>query len=188
MLAWFQRYVTSLGDGSGPGEPNVPRSAFGDEAPDLFPLRQAVSDYYPIPEKDDMLLLTYSGGDGKFYLVTEHLMYPTHSRVYRYTWQSGVWSAPLDVVQNTSNSAYPVYIGAASDLTKVIYVYNYNLTLQMRTETGGGLGVTQTLASYLSAHGFSGTPYGYFVDHAGNFHLTVVGTKDGVAGFYYVAP
>ena len=147
-----------------------------------------MSDYYPIPEKDDMLLLTYSGGDGKFYLVTEHLMYPTHSRLYRYTWQSGVWSAPLDVVQNTSNSAYPVYIGAASDLTKVIYVYNYNLTLQMRTETGGGLGATQTLASYLSAHGFSGAPQGYFTDHAGNLHMSVVGAKDGVAGFYYVAP
>ena len=188
MLAWFQRYITSLGDGSGPGEPNVPRSAYGDGEPDLFPLRQAVSDYYTIPEKDDMLLLTYSAGDGKFYLVTEHLMYPTHARLYRYTWQSGVWSAPLDVVQNTSNVAYPVYIGAASDVAKVNYIYNYNLTLQMRAETGGGLGASQTLAAYLSARGFSGSPMGYFTDHAGDLHMTVVGTKDGVDGFYYVAP
>jgi len=188
MLAWFQRYIQSFGDGSGPGEPNVARSAYGDQAPDLFPLRQAVSDYYPIPEKDDSLLLTYSGGDDKFYLVAEHLMYPTHSRVYRYTWQSGTWSAPLDIVQNTSNVAYPIYIGAASDLAKVIYVYNYVSGLQMRAETNGVLGASQTLTSYLSVRGFSGNPLGYFTDHAGNLHMAVTGTKDGVNGFYYVAP
>ncbi len=192
MLAWFQRCVQSLGGATDPGDPNVPRSAYGNAAgnaaPDLFPLRQAVSDFYPVPEKDDTILLTYSPVDHKFYLAAEHLMYPTHSRVYRYTWQSGSWSAPLDVVQNTANTAYPIYIGAASDLAKVNYVYNYNMNLEMRAETGGSLGAAQTLAAYLSARGFSGAPQGYFTDHAGKLHMTVVGAKDGVNGFYYVAP
>jgi hypothetical protein len=188
LLAWFQRCAQTSGGGTSPGEPNVPRSAFGDADPASFPLRQAVSDFYTIPEKDDSILLAYSPGDDKFYLVANHLMWPGHSRLYRYTWQDGAWSEPLNVVNNTAFWAVPYYVGTASDRAQVTYIYNYNWALEMRMETNGVVSAPQTLESYLAARGYAGTPAGYFTDRAGNLHLTVVGEKDGVAGFYYVRP
>jgi hypothetical protein len=188
MLAWFQRCTQTAGGATDPGEPNVPRTAYGDSNPNKFPLRQAVSDFYSIPEKDDTILFTYSPGDDKFYLAAEHLMWPGHSIIYRYTWQNGTWSAPLDLVMNTDNWAAPVYVGAASNLAQVTYVYNYNDSLQMRTESNGVLGAPQALADYLTARGYAGTPQGFFTDRAGNLHMSVVGTKNGTVGFYYVRP
>jgi hypothetical protein len=58
----------------------------------------------------------------------------------------------------------------------------------MRTETNGVLNAVQPLADYLSAGGYTGTPLGYFTDHSGNLHMAIVGNKNEMAGFYYVAP
>ena len=58
MLAWFQRCSQTAGGATDPGEPNVPRTAYGDSDPNKFPLRQAVSDFYTMPEKDDSIFLT----------------------------------------------------------------------------------------------------------------------------------
>ena len=82
----------------------------------------------------------YSPGDDKFYLAAEHLMWPGHSIIYRYTWQNGTWSAPLDLLMNPDKWAFPLYVGAASNLAQVTYVYNYDYGLQMRTESNGVLG------------------------------------------------
>jgi hypothetical protein len=188
MLAWFQRCTQSMGGPSDPGLPNEPRTAYSNSSPSRFPLRQAVSAYYTIPEKDDTILLTYSTEDGKYYLVSEHLMWPGHSRVYRYTWQNGAWSSFLDVAKNTANWAVPQFVGAAANQALVIYVYQNNNIFQMRTETNGTLGAVQNLADYFAARGYSGTPLGYFTDRTGGLHVVLVGDKNGIAGFYYVAP
>jgi len=188
MLAWFQQWSQSLGGALDPGAPIVPRTAYG-TTPNDFPLRQAVSAPYEIPEKDNSILLTYSPGDQKYYLVSTHLMWPGHSRVYRYVWENGAWAGPLEVSENTSGWANAWYIGAASDQPLVHYIYRSDDdTFYVRTETNGALSAAQSLTDDLATRGYTGTPVAFFVDHAGGLHMMVSGAKDGVAGFYYVHP
>ncbi|MCJ7837908.1 MAG: hypothetical protein MUP61_01670, partial [Burkholderiales bacterium] len=187
MLAWFQRWGQSSGGGTGPGDPIVARTAYGDE-PGSFPLRQATHDLYTVPERDESILLAYSGGDDAFVLASDHLMWPGHSRVYRYVWKDGVWSEPLNVAENTSGWGVPYYVGAAANTPLIRYVYNDNWVLKTRTETNGVLSAAQTIADYLSARGYSGSPTAYFTDAAGELHMIISGEKDGMAGFYYVQP
>lgn len=186
MLAWFQEWSHSVGGPSDPGDPIVVRTAYGAEPP-RFPLRQAVSDVYPTPEKDNSILLTYSAGDEAYVLACYHLMWPGHSRVYRYTWKDGVWSAPLNVAGNTSEWwAVPWFVGAASDSSLVTYVYTLDGELMVRTETDGVLGTAERVADLLAAQGYVGSVYGFFVDAAGGMHVGLAGSKNGVAGLYYV--
>ncbi len=195
MLAWFQRWQQSSGGGIGPGDPIVARTAYG-TTPGSFPLRQATHALYPVPQRDESIVLTYSGGDDTFVLASNHLMWPGHSRAYRYVWkdgapfENGVWSEPLSVAENTSGWGVPYYVGAATNTPLIRYVYNDNYVLTMRTETNGVLGPEQTVASYLSARGYTMTssPLGYFTDAAGGLHMVISGEKNGVAGFYYVKP
>ncbi|HQE94041.1 MAG TPA: Ig-like domain-containing protein [Anaerolineae bacterium] len=189
MLAWFQRWQQSSGKGLGPGDPIVARTAYG-TTPGSFPLRQATHALYPEPERDESILLTYSGGDDTFVLASEHLMWPGHSLVYRYVWKDGAWSEPLDVAENTSGWGVPYYVGAATDTPLIRYVYNDNDVLTMRTETNGVLAPAQNLADYLTTRGYTmtGNPLAYFTDAAGGLHMIIVGEKNGVAGFYYVKP
>jgi hypothetical protein len=121
MMAWFQRWQQSSGGGLGPGDPIVARTAYGDE-PGSFPLRQATHDLYPQPERDESILLAYSGGDDAFVIASNHAMGPGHSLAYRYLWKDGAWSEPLDVAQNTSGWATPWYVGAATDQSLIYYV------------------------------------------------------------------
>ncbi len=107
MLAWFQDWDAGLNEGEAADEPRQARTALGPGGLSGFPLRQAVSDFYDAPENDQSILLATSA-DGKFYLLTEHSMWPSHSRVYRYVWQNGSWSAPLDISANTEKYAVPV--------------------------------------------------------------------------------
>ncbi len=190
MMAWFQCWQQSSGGGVGPGDPIVARTAYGTE-PGSFPLRQATHDLYIEPQRDESILLAYSGGDDSFVLVSDHFMWPGHSRVYRYVWKDGVWSEPLNVAGNTTDYwAVPYYVGAATNTPLIRYVYNYNYVLWMRTETNGVLGPEQTVANYLSARGYTMTssPLAYFTDAAGGLHMVISGEKGGVAGFYYVKP
>jgi len=188
MLAWFQQWSQSLGGPTDPGDPIVPRTAYGTN-PNDFPLRQAVSAPYELPEKDNSILLTYSPGDQKYYLASTHLMWPGHSRVYRYVWENGAWAGPLDVAGNTSGWATVWYIGAASDQPLVYYIYRSDdATFYVRTETNGVLSAAQSLTNDLATRGYTGTPVAFFVDRAGGLHILVSGAKDGVAGFYYVHP
>ncbi len=187
MLAWFQQWSQSIGGALDPGDPIVPRTAYGTN-PNDFPLRQAVSAPYELPEKDNSILLTYSPGDQKYYLASTHLMWPGHSRVYRYVWENGAWAGPLDVAGNTSGWANVWYIGAASDQPLVYYVYRTDAGFYVRTETNGVLSAARSLTDDLAARGYTGTPIAFFVDHAGGLHMVVSGAKDGVAGFYYVHP
>ncbi len=187
MLAWFQQWAQSSGGTTDPGAPIVPRTAYGTN-PNDFPLRQAVSAPYDLPEKDNSILLTYSPGDQKYYLASTHLMWPGHSRVYRYVWENGAWAGPLDVAGNTSGWATAWYIGAASDQPLVYYVYRTDAGFYVRTETNGVLSAVQSLTDDLAARGYAGTPVAFFVDHAGGLHMLVSGDKNGVAGFYYVHP
>ncbi len=187
MLAWFQRWEQSAGGGTGPGAPIVARTAYGTE-PGSFPLRQATHDLYTTPERDESILLAYSGGDNTFVLLSDHLMWPGHSRAYRYVWENGAWLEPLNVAENTSGWGVPVYVGAAANTSLIRYVYSDNFVLKTRTETGGVLGNAQNVADYLSARGYSGSPVAYFTDAAGNLHMVVSGEKEGVTGFYYVHP
>ncbi len=135
-------------------------------------------------------MLTYSGGDNSFVLASNHLMWPGHSRVYRYVWKNGAWSGPLDVAGNTDYWAVPYYVGAATDTPLIRYVYSENWGLKTRTETNGVLAPAQNVASYLSERGYTltGNPLAYFTDAAGELHLIINGEKNGVAGFYYVKP
>jgi hypothetical protein len=197
MLAWFQRFHQSqprshLGD---EGEPTVPRTAYGLAAtPGRFSLRQSVP--FAPPRGDDSLVLTYSAGAGKYYMFNWHRMWPGYSVGYRYVWENGTWSDPINVAQNAAGYVRPIYIGAATHTPLIRYVYNQDWTLKMRTETNGVLGSVVDLAEYLSARGYSGAPgmhlpdavLGYFTDAAGNLHLVLNGEKNGVAGFYYVSP
>ncbi|MBN2006599.1 MAG: Ig-like domain-containing protein [Anaerolineae bacterium] len=187
MLAWFQQWAQSAGGATDPGDPIVPRTAYGTQPGD-FPLRQAVSAPYAIPEKDNSILLAYSPGDGKYYLAATHLMWPGHSRVYRYVWENGAWAGPLDVAENTAGWATAWYVGAASDQPLVTYVYRNGDALYARTESNGVLGAAYNLNNALAARGYTGTPVAFFVDRAGGLHMLVAGAKDGVEGFYYVHP
>ena len=187
MLAWFQRWQQSAGDSTTPGDPIVARTAYGTE-PGSFPLRQATHALYPVPQRDESIVLTYSGGDNTFVLASDHFMWPTHSRVYRYVWKDGVWSAPLNVAGNTSGWGAPRYVGAAKNTPLIRYVYSDNGALMTRTETDGVLSPAQTVASYLSERGYTGSPGAYFTDAAGGLHMMIIGEKNGVAGFYYVKP
>ena len=188
MLTWFQRWTQSLGGPSDPGEATIPRTAYGTQ-PSYLPLRQAVSAEYPLPEKDNSILLAYAGGEDAFILAAYHLMWPGHSLFYRYRWEDGDWSAPLDVAENTSDWAVPVYVGAAADRSLIRYIYNEAGVLKMRSESGGVLGSVQTLADYLAARGYSAnSAQAYFVDPRGDLHMLVVAEKDGQSSLYYVAP
>ncbi len=187
MLAWFPRWTQSSSGGIGPGDPTVARTAYGSE-PNSFPLRQATHTLYSEPQRDESIRLTYSGGDDSFVLVSEHFMYPEHSRVYRYVWKDGVWSDWLDVAGNTSGWGVPFYVGAATDTPLIRYIYTDNWVLKTRTETNGVLSPAQTVADYLSARGYSGSAKAYFTDATGELHLIISGKKDGVAGFYYMKP
>ncbi len=187
MLAWFQQWAQSAGGATDPGDPIVPRTAYGAQPGD-FPLRQAVSAIYPVPEKDDSILLAYSPGDGKYYLAATHLMWPGHSVVYRYVWENGAWAGPLDVAENTAGWATPWYVGAARDQPRVVYVYRSGDALYVRTESNGVLGAAYNLNDALAARGYTGAPAAFFVDRAGGLHMLVVGAKNGVEGFYYVKP
>ncbi|MGD9099136.1 MAG: Ig-like domain-containing protein, partial [Anaerolineae bacterium] len=184
MMAWFQRWQQSSGGGLGPGDPIVARTAYG-ETPGSFPLRQATHALYPEPERDESIVLAYSGGDDAFVLASDHAMWPGHSRVYRYLWQDGVWSEPLDVAQNTDGWASPRYVGAAADQALIYYVYNQD-GLYFRTESDGVLSAPQSMANYLAVRGYTGSPLAFFV--AEGLHVVVSGTKDGGEGFYYVQP
>ncbi len=187
MLAWFQRWEQSSGGGTGSGDPIVARTAYGTD-PGSFPLRQATHALYTTPERDESILLAYAGGADAFVLMSNHAMWPGHSLAYRYVWKDGVWSEPLNVAENASGWATPYYVGAATNTPLIRYVYGDNDVMKMRTETNGVLGAAQTVAAYLTAHGYSGSPLAYFTDAAGNLHMIVSGEKDGVSGFYYVQP
>ncbi len=188
MLAWFQRCNQSAGNAISPGEPNVPRTAYSTGDPTQFPLRQPVSDFYTVPEKDDTLLLTYSPAKDQFYLLSEHLMWPGHSVVYRYTWKNGIWSAPTDLLNNSDFWAIPVYVGAAGSVAQIHYIYSYNSNLLLMTEIQGVLDSPVQLADYLTQRGYSAVLLGYFTDSVGGLHMAGQGTKAGVSGFYYVRP
>ncbi|MFZ2100409.1 MAG: hypothetical protein WAU86_07580, partial [Oricola sp.] len=182
MLAWFQDWQAGLSGGTGADEPRLARTAYG---PGLgeFPLRQAASGYYPVPENDEDILLVYTGVGGKFYLVTNHFMWPTHSRVYRYTWENGVWSAPVDVSGNTQSYAYPWYVGTAASQSKVVYHYKIDGVSMLRVETDGVLGPPENLDTYIAGLGYAGV-YSVVVDEAGEVHLLV--GKDGESKLYYL--
>ncbi|MBN2005608.1 MAG: Ig-like domain-containing protein [Anaerolineae bacterium] len=186
MLAWFQRWGQSSGGGVGPGDPIVARTAYGTE-PDDFPLRQATHALYPEPERDESILLAYAGGADAFVLVSDHLMWPGHSRAYRYVW-NGAWSEPLSVAENTTGWASPVYVGAATNASLIRYVYNDAYVLKTRTETNGVLSAPQPVADYLTVRGYNGTPVAYFTDAMGGLHMVISGEKESVTGFYYVHP
>ncbi len=181
LLVWFQEWASSLGGAIDPGRPIVVRSAAGAQA-GVFSVRQAVSPSYSLPEKDNSILLSYSGGDGKFYLVCDHLMWPGHSQVYRYVWD-GAWSAPLDVAGNTTGWGLPRYIGAATSSPLVVYIYVANETLWARTESGGVLGVPENLDQLLANRGYANA-LSFFVDGSGGLHM--VAQRPGVAGVYYL--
>lgn len=197
MLAWFQRFYQSqprshLGD---PGEPTAPRTAYGLAAtPGRLPLRQSGPSMPPLG--DNSLMLTYSAGDGKYYMFNWHRMFPGYSVAYRYVWENETWSDPISVAQNTDGYVNPLHIGAATDTPLIRYVYNENWELKTRTETNGVLGPVENLADYLSARGYSVAPetrlpdavLAYFTDAAGDLHLILNGEKNGVSGFYYVQP
>ena len=187
MLAWFQRWEQSLGDTVSPGDPIVARTAYG-TTPGSYSLRQATHELYPVPERDESLLLAYAAGTEGFVIAGDHAMWPGHSRVYRYLWQDGAWSGPLDVAQNSSGWARPAFVGAASDQALIRYVYVDGGVSKIRTEVNGVLNPPQSLTDYLAARGYSGTPEAYFSDAAGDLHSVVIGEKDGVSGFYYVRP
>ncbi|HOT92684.1 MAG TPA: Ig-like domain-containing protein [Anaerolineae bacterium] len=187
MLAWFQRWEQSSGGGIGPGDPIVARTAYGTE-PGRFPLRQATHALYPVPQRDESILLAYAPGADAFVLASYHTMWPGYSLAYRYIWKNGVWSEPLNIAENTSGWAAPYYIGAATDAPVIRYVYSDSAGIKTRTETDGVLGPVQTIADYLAARGYTGSPGAYFTDAAGGLHMVIVGEKDGVAGFYYVKP
>ncbi|MFN2284754.1 MAG: hypothetical protein ACK2UQ_10060, partial [Anaerolineae bacterium] len=189
MLAWFQRWQQSSGGGTEAGDPIVARTAYGTE-PGSLPLRQATHDLYTEPQRDESIVLAYSGGDDSFVLASDHFMWPGHSLVYRYVWKDGTWSGPLDVAENASGWGVPYYVGAAADTPLIRYVYYDVDTLMMRTETTGALGPEQTVANYLSTRGYTmtGYPLAYFTDAAGGLHMVISGEKNGVAGFYYVEP
>ncbi len=108
MLAWFQRWEQSFGGGTGPGDPIVAHTAYGSE-PGRFPLRQSTHDLYPEPQRDESIVLAYSRSDDSFVLASDHFMWPGHSRAYRYIWQDGGWSEPLNVAGNTSGWGVPIY-------------------------------------------------------------------------------
>ena len=187
MLAWFQRWEQSLGDTVSPGDPIVARTAYG-TTPGSYGLRQATHELYAVPERDESILLAYAPGMDAFVLASDHAMWPGHSRVYRYLWQDGAWSGPLDVAQNSSGWALPVHVGAAADRALVRYVYTDGGVTKMRTEVDGVLNPPVLLADFLSVRGYSGTPAAFFTDASGELHTVVVGEKDGVSGFYYVRP
>ena len=187
MLAWFQRWAQSAGGGTGPGDPIVARTAYGTK-PGSFPLRQATHDLYPEPQRDESIVLAYSGGDDSFVLGSDHFMWPGHSRVYRYVWKDGVWSEPLSVAENTDGVMAWSHVGAATETPLIRYVYHQDGVLKTRTETDGVLGPVQTIADYLDERGYSGSPLAYFTDAAGELHIVLAGEKGGVAGFYYVQP
>ncbi len=189
MLAWFQRWEQAprtVGIEEKEALP-VARTAYGTE-PGSFPLRQATHAAYPEPEQDDSIRLTYSGGDNSFVLAAGHFMWPGHSRIYRYVWKDGAWAGPLNVAENTTERTSVSYVGAAADTPLIRYVYYDNDILTMRTEINGALGPEQTVASYLSARGYTGSPVAYFTDAAGGLHMLITGEKNGVTGFYYVRP
>lgn len=187
MLAWFQDWQRSAGDGTTPGDPIVARTAYGD-TPGAFSLRQAAHALYPPPERDESIHLVFSGGDGAYYLASAHLMWPGHYRTYRYRWENGAWSGPLDVSQNTSGTAVPVYAGAAADRPHTVYLYSLDGSLYQRAESGGVLGAQQPLSAYLAARGYTGDPLAYFTGPAGELHLLVAGTYNGTSGLFYVRP
>lgn len=186
IMAWFQRWTQSAGDAVSPGDLIVARTAYG-ETPGDFPLRQATHDLYPEPERDESILFAGFPDTGSFVLVSDHAMWPGHSRAYRYIWENGAWSGPLDVAQNASGWGTPVYVGVA-DSDQITYVYSNAGILTYRTETNGSLGAAHTIAGYLSARGYNGTPKAYFTDSAGGLHMAIVGEKSGTPGFYYVKP
>ncbi len=187
MLAWFQRWDQSSGGGYGPGDPIVARSAYGTN-PGSFPLRQATHDLYPVPERDETIVLAYAPGADAFVLASSHSMWPGHSRTYRYIWKNGAWSEPVSVAENYSGLSSPSYIGAAANSTLINYVYSDAWMLKMRTEADGVLGPAQHLADYLSARSYAGTPLAYFTDADGRLHMVISGERNGVVGFYYVKP
>jgi len=187
MLAWFQRWQQSLGNGITPGDPIVARTAYG-TTPGRFPLRQATHDLYDAPQRDESIVLAYAPGADAFVLASYHTMWPGYTLAYRYLWKNGAWSEPLNVAENASGWAAPYYVGAATDTPVIRYVYGDSAGMKTRTETGGVLSPAQLIADYLSARGYTGAPGAYFTDAAGGLHMLIVGEKDGVAGFYYVKP
>jgi hypothetical protein len=186
MLAWFQRWEQSAGDAVSPGESIGPRTAYG-TAPGTYSLRQAPNDPYTVPERDDALLLAYAAGDDAYVLVTDHFLWPGVSSVYRYLWENGMWSGPLAVAEDFSNWATPYHVGAAKSRSLIRYVY-HQAGLKTRTEVNGVLGAPQLVSDILTARGVTGSPQAYFTDANGDLHMVVEGERNGVPGFYYVAP
>ena len=190
MMAWFQRWQQSLGDGvTTTGDPIVARTAYG-TAPGRLPLRQAVHELYTEPpQRDETIHLAAAPGADAFVLASYHTMWPGYTLTYRYLWQDGAWTGPLSVAENDSDVvSAPVYVGGASSSALIRYVYTDAWVLKTRTELNGVLGAPVSIGDYLAARGVTGTPLGYFTDAVGGLHLVLVGEKAGVAGFYYVKP
>ena len=189
MMAWFQKWQQSDGGGVGPGDPIVARTAYGTE-PGLFPLRQATHELYLEPERDESILLAFAGGHNGFVLASNHFMWPGHSQPYRYLWQDGEWSPPLNVAENSSGWSSPVHVGAASSTPLIRCVYRENGILKTRTESGGQLQTAQTIANYLAARGYTAveSPVAYFTGANGGLHLLVRAQWNGVTDVYYVRP
>lgn len=183
LMTWFQAWGATSGGGVAPDEPRIPHSAYGPGLGD-FPLRQAVHAGYLTPENDESLMLAYAG-NGKFYLLTDHFMWPGHSRVYRYTWEAQAWSAPLDLSGNTASFASPRYLAATPNGSKVVYAYMENWVNRLRVETNGVLGAAQNLDTILNGLGYSGS-IKLYMDASGRLHVLLAGTRNGAPGLYYL--
>jgi hypothetical protein len=182
MLAWFQGWAATRGESGEANSPTVPRTATG-TAVGKFPLRQAVSGVYPMPETDESIMLAYSSYDDRFYMLCSHFMWPGHSVIYRYIW-NGSWSAAKDISGNAADWAAPIYLGTASGAGFTYYAYRQN-GFWARTETNGVLGAPQNIGQYLAGRGYTGTPV-FFLAPGGTVHMVVAGKKDGADGLWYL--
>lgn len=187
MLAWFQNWALSQPkSGVDAGFSISPRTAFSPDAGLNFPIRVGVSTGYDPPQTDNSLLLAYSAADGKFHLLTNHLMWPGHSIVYHYVWDGlRAWSAPEDLGKNPLDWAVPLYVGSTLNTQTTVFIWRTGSQLQMRLQKPSGPTSTLDLGSTLAAQGYTVGPAAY--QSANSFlHMIFSGQKDSQPGIYYV--
>jgi hypothetical protein len=179
MMAWFQGWSTTVGNGATAGGPAYLRTAYSTDGTTFAVRQQANTEATAAPKEEAFLLAAAS--DGKFYLLTDYFMWPGHSIARRYVWSGGAWSAALPVSDNPADWATPVYVGTAGGTA--YYVYQVAGVQWLRTEsTLGVLSAPSTFGTVIAATGLSGASP-MKVDSAGKWHL--LGLVTGQAGIYY---
>lgn len=183
MLAWMEDCNPSSGGG-------VIKTAYAADGVHFDPPQQA-NPIYSWPETDVSVTLAYAAYDGKFHLLTDHLIWPGQSDIYHFVWDGTNWLGPQNVT--TGSSPYwsmHEYIGSAAGLPYLYYTWQESGPdvegIYSRPSIGGTLlSIRDVGYPFLQAGVQLGT-YSNFLGQDGVLHLAVGESAYGYKGVYYL--